>query len=45
MEGAVFLPLEDSPLVEQGVYWSEDNPNPCLMRFIEGAPQAGPVGV
>ncbi|BES73167.1 LysR family transcriptional regulator [Marinobacter nanhaiticus D15-8W] len=41
LEGAAFLPLEDSPLVEQGVYWNENNPNPCLMRFIEDAIQAG----
>lgn len=36
LAGAVFLPLVESPQVEQGVYWNADNPNPCLHRFIEG---------
>ncbi|WP_165855798.1 LysR family transcriptional regulator [Marinobacter sp. JSM 1782161] len=35
LRGAVFLPLEESSDVEQGVYWNDANPNPCLPRFID----------
>ncbi|KAA1173980.1 LysR family transcriptional regulator [Marinobacter salinexigens] len=35
LEGAAFLSLKDSPVIEQGLYWNEHNPNPCVQRFIE----------
>ncbi|KEF32455.1 Transcriptional regulator, LysR family [Marinobacter nitratireducens] len=35
LEGAVFVSLADSPVIEQGLYWNEHNPNPCVQRFIE----------
>tara|TARA_Y100000782_G_scaffold94791_1_gene105483 strand:- start:1432 stop:2319 length:888 start_codon:yes stop_codon:yes gene_type:complete len=33
LAGCVFVPLTDAPLVEQGLYWNPDNPNPCLASF------------
>jgi len=34
LEGAVFKPLQQSPTVEQGVFWTENNTNPCLELFV-----------
>ncbi|MBA1246186.1 LysR substrate-binding domain-containing protein [Pseudomonas luteola] len=32
--GAVFLPLIESPVIEQGIYWNPKNKNPCLPHLI-----------
>ena len=39
LPGAVFRPLTDSPRVEQGVFWSGGNDNPCVVGFVESAGQ------
>ncbi|GAB3681372.1 LysR family transcriptional regulator [Salinisphaera aquimarina] len=35
LPGAVFHPIRDAPLIEQGIYWSAHNHNPCLAPFLE----------
>ncbi|WP_221798813.1 LysR family transcriptional regulator [Oceanobacter mangrovi] len=35
LQGAVFIPLQQSALVEQGVYWNAANVNPCLQPFLD----------
>jgi DNA-binding transcriptional LysR family regulator len=35
LQGAVFRTLDYSPAVEQGLFWSEHNRNPCLQPFME----------
>jgi DNA-binding transcriptional LysR family regulator len=37
LDGAVFRPLLSSPQIEQGLYWSADNANPCLDGFLDCA--------
>lgn len=37
LPGATFLALADSPLVEQGIFWNDRNPNPCLAVFLDSA--------
>lgn len=37
LQGAVFKSLEWSPLVEQGLFWSANNHNPCLTPFLQTA--------
>lgn len=39
----VFLPLEESPQVEQGLFWNRHNANPCLAG-IQDCAQALPKG-
>lgn len=34
LDGAVFKTLEQSPQIEQGIFWSERNSNPCLRAFL-----------
>ena len=38
LEGAVFVPLEYSRPVAQGVYWQPQNMNPSLQRFLSIIP-------
>lgn len=35
LPGAVFRPLNDSPSIEQGIYWNARNDNPALMDFLD----------
>lgn len=37
LAGAVFRPLERSPLIEQGLYWNERHANPCRPAFLDCA--------
>ncbi|MDF3917901.1 LysR substrate-binding domain-containing protein [Salinicola salarius] len=37
LPGAVFLPLDDSPAIEQGIYWHPHNTNPALADFLADA--------
>lgn len=37
LQGAVFLPLDDSPSIEQGIYWHPNNTSPALADFLAGA--------
>ena len=37
LEGALFLSLDTSPMVEQGMFWNEHNQNPCLQPFLTTA--------
>lgn len=34
LPGAVFRPLTDAPRIEQGLFWSTHNDNPCLAGFL-----------
>lgn len=34
LPGAVFRPLRDAPSVEQGLFWSAHNDNPCIAGFL-----------
>lgn len=34
MDNVVFREIDDSPQIEQGLYWREDNDNPCLSAFL-----------
>ncbi len=35
LSNLTFIPLEDSPTIEQVIAWSPTNRNPCLNRFLE----------
>ncbi|MES1926471.1 LysR family transcriptional regulator [Salinisphaera sp. T31B1] len=35
LSGAVFRAIHDAPEIEQGIYWSTDNRNPCLAPFLD----------
>jgi DNA-binding transcriptional LysR family regulator len=35
LQGAVFRTLDYSPAVEQGIFWSGHNRNPCLQPFMK----------
>ncbi|WP_204353005.1 LysR family transcriptional regulator [Salinicola peritrichatus] len=37
LPGAVFLPLDESPVIEQGIYWHPRNTNPALAALLERA--------
>ncbi|KEZ79155.1 LysR family transcriptional regulator [Salinisphaera hydrothermalis] len=37
MDGAVFAAIDQSPPIEQGLYWRRGDDNPCLAAFIESA--------
>ena len=40
LPGAVFRPLRDAPRVEQGLFWSAHNDNPCIAGFLACAATA-----
>lgn len=40
LPGAVFRPLQAPPRVEQGLFWSEHNDNPCIADFLACAADA-----
>lgn len=40
LPGAVFRPLAAAPRVEQGLFWSAHNDNPCIAGFLACATQA-----
>lgn len=40
LPGAVFCTLRDAPQVEQGLFWSTHNDNPCIAGFIACAREA-----
>ena len=41
LPGAVFRPLQDAPRIEQGVFWSGGNDNPCVVGVVGPAAVAG----
>jgi DNA-binding transcriptional LysR family regulator len=34
IKGAVFKEIADPPMIDQFLYWSPDNKNPCLLQFL-----------
>ena len=38
LEGATFVTLKQSPIIEQAVFWNENNANPCMRGFLEVLP-------
>ncbi|MOA09198.1 DNA-binding transcriptional activator XapR [compost metagenome] len=40
LPGAAFRPLQVAPRVEQGLFWSEHNDNPCIAGFLACATEA-----
>ncbi|MFL0807786.1 MAG: LysR family transcriptional regulator [Oceanobacter sp.] len=44
LEGAVFKSLQQSPTVEQGVFWTDKNENPSLRLLLNGLPKTHVIG-
>lgn len=44
LEGAVFKPLRQAPMIEQGVFWTDKNENPSLRLLLDGLPKTHVIG-